>query len=76
MKYLFKVSPQAIAYDLHPGSRSTRMALASAIERKFAVQHHHAHIASCMAENHLSGQVIGVAHGWHRAWSGWHNLGR
>jgi hydrogenase maturation protein HypF len=60
-KSLFKVSPQAIAYDLHPGYRSTRMALASSIERKFAVQHHHAHIASCMAENHLSGQVIGVA---------------
>jgi hydrogenase maturation protein HypF len=61
MKYLFKVSPQALAYDLHPGYRSARMALASGIERKFAVQHHHAHIASCMAENHLGGQVIGVA---------------
>jgi hydrogenase maturation protein HypF len=60
-KSLFKVSPQAIAYDLHPGYRSTRMALASGIEQKFAVQHHHAHIASCMAENHLGGQVIGVA---------------
>jgi hydrogenase maturation protein HypF len=58
---LFKVFPQAIAYDPHPGYRSTRMALASGIERKFAVQHHHAHIASCMAENHLGGQVIGVA---------------
>jgi hydrogenase maturation protein HypF len=37
------------------------MALASGIEQKFAVQHHHAHIASCMAENHLGGHVIGVA---------------
>ena len=37
------------------------MALACDVERKFAVQHHHAHIASCMAENHLSGRVIGVA---------------
>jgi hydrogenase maturation protein HypF len=61
MKHLFKVSPRAIAHDLHPGYRSTRMALASSIEPKFAVQHHHAHIASCMAENHLGGQVIGVA---------------
>jgi hydrogenase maturation protein HypF len=60
-KHLFKASPEGIAYDLHPGYRSTRMALASAIERKFAVQHHHAHIASCMAENHLRGHVIGVA---------------
>ena len=51
----------AVAYDLHPGYWSTRMALASPIERKIGVQHHHAHIASCMAENHLLGPVIGVA---------------
>jgi hydrogenase maturation protein HypF len=61
MKHLFKVSPKAIAHDLHPSYRSTRIALASGIERRFAVQHHHAHIASCMAENHLGGKVIGVA---------------
>ena len=61
MKHLFRVSPLAVAYDLHPGYWSTRMALASSIERKVAVQHHHAHIASCMAENHLRGNVIGVA---------------
>jgi len=61
MKHLFKVSPRAIAHDLHPGYRSTRMALASSIDRRFAVQHHHAHIVSCMAENHLRGKVIGVA---------------
>jgi hydrogenase maturation protein HypF len=61
MQHLFKVSPLAIAHDLHPGYRSTRLALGSSIERKFAVQHHHAHIASCMAENHLTGKVIGVA---------------
>jgi hydrogenase maturation protein HypF len=61
MKHLFRVSPCAVAYDLHPRYRSTRMALASEIERKFAVQHHHAHIASCIAENHLRGRVIGVA---------------
>jgi len=61
MQHLFRVSPRAVAYDLHPGYWSTRMALASSIERKIGVQHHHAHIASCMAENHLSGRVIGVA---------------
>jgi hydrogenase maturation protein HypF len=65
MKHLFKVAPRVAAYDLHPGYRSTRMALAaglgSGIERKVGVQHHHAHIASCMAENHLRGNVIGVA---------------
>jgi hydrogenase maturation protein HypF len=61
MQSLFRVEPRAVAHDLHPGYRSTRMALASGIERRFAVQHHHAHIASCMAENHLGGEVIGVA---------------
>jgi hydrogenase maturation protein HypF len=61
LKHLFKVEPRAVAYDLHPNYMSTRMALASNIDRKIAVQHHHAHIASCMAENHLRGKVIGVA---------------
>lgn len=61
LQHIFRVSPQAVAHDLHPGYWSTRMALASPIQRKYAVQHHHAHIASCMAENHLDGQVIGIA---------------
>lgn len=61
MKHMFKVSPRAAVYDMHPGYMGTRMALASQLERKIGVQHHHAHIASCMAENHLFGKVIGVA---------------
>jgi hydrogenase maturation protein HypF len=61
MKHLFKVVPRVAAHDLHPNYMSTRMALASDIERKVGVQHHHAHIVSCMAENHLRGDVIGVA---------------
>jgi hydrogenase maturation protein HypF len=61
MQRVFRVTPNAIAHDLHPNYMSTRMALASPIARKIAVQHHHAHIASCMAENHLRGTVIGVA---------------
>ena len=61
LKHVFKVMPSAVAYDLHPGYMSTRMAMASGIERKIGVQHHHAHIASCMAENHLCGKVLGVA---------------
>lgn len=61
MKHLFKVFPEACAYDLHPGYQSTKMALACGIARKIGVQHHHAHIASCMAENQLRGKVIGVA---------------
>jgi hydrogenase maturation protein HypF len=61
LKKLFRSEPQAVAYDLHPSYRSTQFALALPLERKIAVQHHHAHIASCMAENHLQGKVIGVA---------------
>jgi hydrogenase maturation protein HypF len=61
LKQVFKVTPRAAAYDLHPGYMSTRMAIASGIEQRIGVQHHHAHIASCMAENHLQGQVLGVA---------------
>ena len=61
LKDLFRVAPVAVAYDPHPGYWSTRLALASPIPRKFPVQHHHAHIAACMAENQLTGPVIGVA---------------
>jgi hydrogenase maturation protein HypF len=61
LKHIFRATPRAVAHDLHPGYWSARMALASPIARKIGVQHHHAHIASCMAENHLSGAVIGVA---------------
>ena len=60
MKHMFKVEPRVAAHDLHPGYMSTRMALSSEIERKTGVQHHHAHITSCMAENHL--REIGRAH--------------
>jgi hydrogenase maturation protein HypF len=60
LKHIFNVAPGTAAYDLHPGYMSTRMAMASGIQRKIGVQHHHAHIASCMAENHLQGKVLGV----------------
>lgn len=61
LKQLFRIEPQAVAYDLHPNYISSRFALALPLEQKVGVQHHHAHIASCMAENHLRGRVIGVA---------------
>jgi hydrogenase maturation protein HypF len=61
LKKLFRVNPQALAHDLHPGYLSTRFALAQSALEQIGVQHHHAHIASCMAENHLDGRVIGVA---------------
>jgi hydrogenase maturation protein HypF len=61
-KRLFNLQPEAIAYDLHPEYLSTKYALAQAeIGTKLGVQHHHAHIASCMVDNGIDGAVIGVA---------------
>jgi len=56
----YNVQPRAIAHDLHPDYHSTRFALAIDNVPHIAVQHHHAHIASCMAENKLTGQIIGA----------------
>jgi hydrogenase maturation protein HypF len=61
LKKLFRVEPRAVAYDLHPLYLTTKYALEMPNIHKVGVQHHHAHIASCMAENGLDGQVIGVA---------------
>ncbi len=58
---LFDVEPAVVAHDLHPGYLSTRYATELTGVRKVGVQHHHAHIASCMAEHGLDGPVIGVA---------------
>ncbi|HXI13420.1 MAG TPA: carbamoyltransferase HypF [Thermoanaerobaculia bacterium] len=57
---LLSVTPAVVAHDLHPDYASTRWALASGL-RRIPVQHHHAHIASCLAENGRSERVIGVA---------------
>ncbi|MCP4139711.1 MAG: carbamoyltransferase HypF [Chloroflexi bacterium] len=63
---LFRVKPEAIAYDLHPNYLATRYAIERAESENlptFGIQHHHAHIAAVMAENGLSGEekVLGVA---------------
>jgi hydrogenase maturation protein HypF len=58
---LFDVQPQVVAHDLHPDYLSTRYALERDGVQHIAVQHHHAHIASVLAEHGLSGPVIGVA---------------
>lgn len=60
-KRLFDIYPEAVAYDLHPEYLATKYALDTAIPRKVGVQHHHAHIASVLAEHALQGPVIGVA---------------
>lgn len=59
---LFGLEPAAVAYDLHPEYLSTKYALSlDQIGTKIGVQHHHAHIASCMVDNEIAGDVIGVA---------------
>ncbi len=63
---LFRITPELITYDLHPDYLSTRYALdrsADAGIPTFPVQHHHAHIAACLADNLYHGEepVIGVA---------------
>jgi hydrogenase maturation protein HypF len=69
---LFDITPEVVAHDLHPEYLSTKYA-AQLAEGEVAgaadlagvelvgVQHHHAHIASCLADNRASGPVIGVA---------------
>ena len=61
MKRFYRIEPEVVGYDLHPGYLSTRAALEMPGVRKVGVQHHHAHIASCMAENGLRDKVIGVS---------------
>jgi len=63
-KRLFRIEPEIIAYDLHPDYLSTKYAQElskSSNIKLIPVQHHHAHIASCMADNKLESSVIGVA---------------
>jgi hydrogenase maturation protein HypF len=61
LKRILEVEPKILAYDLHPDYFSTRWALEQEGVERVGVQHHHAHIASCMAENHLDGPAIGLA---------------
>lgn len=57
---LFQFTPGVVVHDLHPDYPSTRYALDRPGVRRLAVQHHHAHMAGCMAENGLIDPVIGV----------------
>ncbi|UCB57210.1 MAG: hypothetical protein JSV30_01060 [Candidatus Omnitrophota bacterium] len=59
-----KIKPKVIAHDLHPEYASTKYAQSLSQSSKglkyFPIQHHHAHIASCIAENRHEGKVIAV----------------
>lgn len=61
---LFRVEPEIIAYDMHPEYLATKYAVemgSGANLKMVPVQHHHAHIVSCMVENNVREPVIGVA---------------
>jgi len=59
-KKLFKYKPSLVVSDMHPNYLSTRYAVETKLKH-IQVQHHHAHIASCMAEHNLDEKVIGVS---------------
>ena len=57
---LYGIEPELVVHDMHPEYLSTKYALELDLE-PVAVQHHHAHIASCLAEHHHCGAVLGIA---------------
>lgn len=61
LQRILDIEPQAIACDMHPDYLNTRWAEAQEGLPVIQVQHHHAHVAACMAEHHLEGEVIGLA---------------
>ncbi|HXN83075.1 MAG TPA: carbamoyltransferase HypF, partial [Myxococcales bacterium] len=60
---LYRIEPRRLVHDLHPDYASTRYAQQQALREGLslvAVQHHHAHLAACLAENGEQGEAIGV----------------
>ncbi|MEA2267481.1 MAG: hydrogenase maturation protein HypF [Solirubrobacteraceae bacterium] len=57
---LFAVAPEVVAHDLHPDYLSTAYALAREGVAHVAVQHHHAHLAACLAEHGETGPAVGA----------------
>lgn len=60
MQRLLKITPTVVAHDLHPDYTLRRYAASSGLPL-VGVQHHHAHIAACLADNRVTGPTIGVA---------------
>ncbi len=57
---LFAVAPEVVAHDLHPDYLSTKYALEREGVEHVAVQHHHAHLAACLAEHGVEGPAVGA----------------
>jgi hydrogenase maturation protein HypF len=62
MERFLRVEPEVIAFDMHPDYQSSHYAKQRAERPQIAVQHHHAHVVSAMAEHGLAGPVIGIAY--------------
>ena len=62
LKYILSIKPEIIAHDMHPLYMSTDFANLAVNKniKKIAIQHHHAHAVSCMAENNLDQEVIAI----------------
>ena len=60
LRSILEVQPELVAHDLHPDYYSTRYALEESGLPSVAVQHHHAHLASCLAEHGVEEPAIGV----------------
>ena len=64
-KKIFSITPEIIAIDMHPDYMSTKFGIQESNEfgiKTIAIQHHHAHIASAMLENHITQKVIGISY--------------
>ena len=61
LKRILDIEPEIIACDMHPDYLGTRYTLELGVDHKIQVQHHHAHIVSCMAEHKLEGELIGLS---------------
>jgi hydrogenase maturation protein HypF len=59
-KSLFAIEPEVVAHDLHPEYLSTKYATACETEELIGVQHHHAHLAACLAEHGETGAALGA----------------
>ena len=57
---MLHIEPEAVVHDMHPDYFTTRFAAGLPVKTRIAVQHHHAHAASVMAEHALAGPVIAV----------------
>ncbi len=59
---IFKVNPELVVHDLHPSYYSSEYGRRHSVDEKIEVQHHHAHIVSCMVDNNYDEPVIGVCY--------------